>query len=177
VQLAYDLAADRYSVVLNGVNGIMGESIPTYLDANSVERFGFGINQTDKIILPEVPAPKGNNFIVENVRFSHIEAMPEPATLLRFGSDLASYLLDRTTTTAERRGHRPRRIFLPLRQISPASPLAPILEHLNKVAESEPRLFPTSVVVHQAEANHLSRRKGHNYKPLPGGSLPPRWPL
>ena len=88
VQLIYDLATDRYSVALNGVDVIVDVPIPTYLDAVSIDRFGFDINQTSNIPLPDMPVPEGNNYIVDNVHFSRIEAVPEPATLLLLGLGL-----------------------------------------------------------------------------------------
>lgn len=88
VALTYDLATDRYWVTLNGVNVIADEPIPTYLDTGFIDRFGFDINQTDQIQLNDL-FPQGNAYVVDNVRFSQIETLPEPGTMLLVAGGIA----------------------------------------------------------------------------------------
>jgi hypothetical protein len=88
VALTYDLDADRYSVALNGLNVIMAQAIPSYLNGVSIDRFGFDINQSEAIQL-NGQIPQGNSYWVDNVRFSRIEPVPEPGLMLLIFTGLA----------------------------------------------------------------------------------------
>jgi len=80
VSLTYDLLNGQYSVMINGVNVIADVPIPNYLDKISIDKFGFDINQS--IQIGQSPLPQGNIYYLDNVRFSRIEAVQEPSTLL-----------------------------------------------------------------------------------------------
>jgi hypothetical protein len=88
VGLTYDLVSDRYSVALNGLSVITDQPIPAYLDAVSIDRFGFDINQTDIINLNN-QIPQGNSYLVDNVRFSRTTPVPEPGALLLIAGGMA----------------------------------------------------------------------------------------
>jgi hypothetical protein len=90
VSMIYNLKDDIYSVSLNDVSLIVNKPIPTYLDSNSIDRFGFDINQSN-VILPDMPLPQGNTYLVDNISFSRSEAVPEPGTLLLLGSGLITF--------------------------------------------------------------------------------------
>lgn len=85
VSMLYDLVGDKYSVSINGVDIFTDVNIPDYLDRNSINQFGFDINQSMTV---DGYAPQGNAYYVDNIRFSRIDAVPEPTTMLLLGLGL-----------------------------------------------------------------------------------------
>jgi len=73
VSLLYDLTAGRYSIILNGQVLLFDQPIPSYLSVHAINKFGFDLNQT--MPLPPNLEPKGNSYLVDNVRFSRLDQM------------------------------------------------------------------------------------------------------
>jgi hypothetical protein len=71
VRLPFDLTAGRYSIMLNGQTLLLDQPIPSYLSVHAINKFGFDLNQT--MPLPPNLEPKGNSYLVDNVRFSRID--------------------------------------------------------------------------------------------------------
>jgi hypothetical protein len=71
IRLPFDLTAGRYSIILNGQTLLFDQPIPSYLSVHSINKFGFDLNQT--MPLPPNLEPKGNSYLVDNVRFSRLD--------------------------------------------------------------------------------------------------------